>query len=202
MIIVCAITPAVVSYYWSAALQRAAPSVQDAASEPSLFAGGVMYYGMVLPGVVVWTMTLAMPGSGVSPPQSSGIVLLLSPVIAIIAALLLSAITTFPFALAGGYAIDRFSGWRVMIYLGLALVGVAVAEAAVLTAFGWLVGLGADVGSAGAEQARSARPTVFAEFGFWLPMLLSTVGWTAGLWVSGFPRLVTAGRHARTEVPG
>jgi hypothetical protein len=76
MIIVCAVPPAVVSYYWSAALQRGAPSVRTAAQEPSLFGTGVMFYGIALLGVVSFAAANLMAGIGSSGQQSNGFFLL------------------------------------------------------------------------------------------------------------------------------
>jgi hypothetical protein len=83
--------------------------------------------------------------------------------------------------------IDRFSGWLVMLYLGAVLLGVAVAEAAVLTGVARLIG---------PDQLTSPDVSVPAVVGFWRPLLFSTAGWVIGLWASGFPRLVMAGRPA------
>lgn len=175
-IITAAVTPAVVSYYWSAALQRSDPSVQSAI-EPSVFTAAIMVYGIALLGVLTFGLAQFTPGAGSSAgQQQSAWFLFFSPIIAIFAALLLSAFTTMPFAVAGGYIIDRMPGRSGMGHLAAALLAIALAEAAILAAVGWL--FGADL----------------SDIGNWQPLLLGTAGWALGLLVSGFPRLVSAGR--------
>jgi hypothetical protein len=93
---------------------------------------------------------------------------------AVLVALLQSAITTLPFAVAGGYVIDRLPGQRVMLYLGTAIAAVAVVVGAVQVLAQSLFGVDASRG--------------------YLPFLLGILGWAVGLWASGFPRLVMASR--------
>ena len=181
MIITSAVTPAVVSYYWSAALQRSASSVRAAALEPAVIAGAVMIYGTALLGTLTFALLEFQTTIGKSENQSRGVFLLFSPIIAILAAFLMSAVTTLPFAAAGGYVIDRLPGRPVMLTLGAALLGVAGAEAMVFSAAAWLIGLD------------------LASIGHWWPLLLGTAGWAIGLWASGFPRLVSAGRPSSTS---
>jgi hypothetical protein len=176
LIIVAAVTPGVVSYYWSAALQRSAPSVLQTATGPSLYAGAVMVYGSAL--VLAFDLLLgdymANPGKG----NPGGPAALAVVPLSVLIALALSAVVTLPFAMAGGYVIDRLPGPHVMYYLGGTLFAVGIIVAVVLTPLAWLMGLG----------AATLRYSTFVG---------ATVGWAIGLWASGFPRLVTGSRPAQ-----
>lgn len=170
------VTPAIVSYYWSAALQRSAPSVLHAVAWPSVWAGAIMAYGSAL--VLVFNL---FDANDAFVPKSQGdrgpvFVFIAVPAFAVLVALLQSAITTLPFAAAGGYAIDRLPGRHVMLYVGAALAGVAIVIGAVQIL----------IQSAFGIDASKA----------YLPFLLGILGWTVGLWASGFPRLVMKSRPA------
>jgi hypothetical protein len=179
-VITAAVTPGIVSYYWCAALQRGAPSVVVAATAPSVITSAVMVYGMALLGIVSFSMGMLGSSYGTSQAQQYSLFLAFSPVIAVVVAVLLSAITTWPFAAAGGHVIDRLPAGpqmpNPMPHVAYALVGAAIVEAAVFAAFDWMVGF----------QSTGVS--------FWWPLTMSSAGWACGLFVSGFPQLVRANR--------
>jgi hypothetical protein len=174
VLIVAVVTPAVVSYYWSAALQRSAPSILRAVAWPSVWAGAIMMYGSAL--ALLFKLFVANGAFFPQSPGDRGPMFMFIAVLAaaVLVALLQSAITTLPFAVAGGYVIDRLPGRRVMLYIGAALAVAAVVVGAVQIPVQLAFGVDASRG--------------------YLPYLLGILGWAVGLWASGFPGIVMASR--------
>lgn len=176
VLLAAATTPAVVSYYWSAALQRRCASVLEAGWEPSWYAGSIMAYGAGL--AVTISLLLSVidftPSRGSYSYNGAGNAMLLffSPVIAVLPALLLGAMTTLGHSLAGGFVIDRFPRRHTMIMLAAALALTAAVQGAITLAVMVLMGF-------------SAGNIHFATF------IGSIIGWLVGLYASGFPRLLT-----------
>lgn len=177
-IFTAATMPAIVSYYWSAALQRRVPSVREATIKPSLYVGAVMSYGIALLIVVIYAQgefDAALLRKNQSDMRYVGFMFLFSPVVAILPAYVLGALTTLVYSVAGGFAIDRFKGKYAMLYIAAALLIAAVAQLAVLVSLAWLIGFGLDK----------------IRFGTFIGGI---VGWMVGLWASGFPKLLTTAR--------
>ncbi len=174
VLLAAAATPAIVSYYWSAALQRRCASVLDAAWEPSWYAGSIMAYGAGLAVTISLLLTVIdfTPSRGSYNGPGNALLLFFSPVIAILPALLLGAMTTLGHSLAGGFVIDRFPRRHTMAMLAAALALMAVAQGAMTLAIMVLMGF-------------SAGNIRFATF------IGSIIGWLVGLYASGFPRLLT-----------
>ena len=174
VLLAAATTPAVVSYYWSAALQRRCASVLEAGWEPSWYAGSIMAYGA---GLAV-TISLLLSVIDFTPSRSSynsagnGILLFFSPVIAVLPALLLGAMTTLGHSLAGGFVIDRFPHRHTMTMLAATLALTAAVQGAITLSVMVLMGF----------SAGNIRFTTF---------IGSIIGWLVGLYASGFPRLLT-----------
>jgi hypothetical protein len=177
-IFAAATTPAIVSYYWSAALQRRVPSVREATVKPCLHVGAIMSYGIALLIVVMLVQGEfddAMLRKSQADMRNAGMLLFFSPVLAILPAFVLSVLTTLAYCVAGGFAIDHFTGRYTMLYVAAALLIAAVAQQAVLLPLAWLLGFELD-------KLR------FATF------IGGILGWVIGLWASGFPKLLTIGR--------
>ena len=114
LILLGGITPALVSYYWSAALQLGAPSVFRAATWPSIVAGAVMFSTMAFAASVVISALWGV----FDPPHDhseNGIYVVMKMFLSVVGltcglALGFSLLTCGVYAAAGGYAIDRVTG--------------------------------------------------------------------------------------------
>jgi hypothetical protein len=180
-ILLAATTPAVVSYYWSAALQLEAPSVRTNATSPSVFLTAILVYLPAFLSVACWfllDLINTVHNSNLTKRQytdsfrgaMSG--LLLSPLVAIPIALAVGWIGCGIYAVAGGYALDRARGRLSMAAVFIALLLATAVHQGVADAVIWLVG---------------------GTFDSWVDatyLFFATLGWYAGLWASGFPRLV------------
>ncbi len=168
-----ALPPAIVSYYMSAALQLSSAQTLGRARRASLYGGAILNYGFAL--IITFNFFADnMVVSGTSNGPGSGVALFMSPVLAIALALIFSAVTTYAPALAATYVIERRSR-PTMAYIAAALIGVAVLQGLALTVVTVLAGL----------PAENIRFGSFAG---------GVIGWIAGLWASGFPRLLTERR--------
>ena len=189
-VLLAAMTPAVVSYYWSAALQLGAPSIRASATVPSVAMGAALNYGLALAGVFacyIWAILLPwMVQTSFSHPdrqQAANVVALfagpvLAPFFAIWVAIALSWLVCGIYALAGGYALDRSRGQLPMVAVLIGLLLAAAAHQAVVDALIWLVG---------------------GKFDSWIDgtyLFFATLGWYVGLWASGFPWLLQKPEHA------
>jgi hypothetical protein len=172
-----ATVPAIVSYYWAAALQRRAPSVTDATVLPSLYVGATMSYGIALMvvGRFAYDEFEAAAFGGNGDQRAAGFFLFFSPVAAIIPAVALGALTTLAYSFLGGLAIDRYRGRHAMVAIAAALVVAAILQLGITTGIAYLLGYGP-------ERLR------------FLTFACGIVGWLVGLWASGFPRLLTDDR--------
>ena len=144
------ITPALVSYYWSAALQLGVPSVFRSATWPSMVAGAVMF-SMAAFGASVFISALW----GVFEPphdhlESSGLNFALNVLFSVVGltcglALGVSLLICGVYAAAGGYAMDRFTGRYSWLALIMAL-GIATVPQQMLS--NWIISsvAGADAG--------------------------------------------------------
>jgi hypothetical protein len=171
IIFAAAATPAIVSYYWSAALQRGVPSVRNATFKPSLYAGAIMGYGTALTVVLSYVSGDLLdytPGKDTRPAL---LFFFLSPVIAILPALVIGAVTTLIYSVGGAIAIDRFSRKSTMFFIAVTLLIAATIHALIATYV---------LGFLGFSLANIR----------YITFLGSIVGWLVGLWASGFPRLL------------
>jgi hypothetical protein len=171
IVFAAAATPAIVSYYWSAGLQRGVPSVRNATFKPSLYAGAIMAYGTALTVVLSYMSGDLLdytPGKDTRPAL---LLFFLSPVIAILPALVIGAVTTLIYSVGGATAIDRFPRKYTMFFIAAALL-VAAAIHAIIVAH--------VLGFLGFALANIGYTTFIG----------SIIGWLVGLWASGFPRLL------------
>jgi hypothetical protein len=181
-IVLAAMTPAVVSYYWSAALQLKTPSVRVSATWPSVVMSAALSYGLAFAGVLVWFLLNAITRINNLPsvPQgedlynSAGAVLgvIFSPLIAVPIALAVSWLGCGIYALTAGYALDRSRDRYPMVAVLIGLLLAAAVHQGVIDLLLWLSGIG---------------------FSSWMEgtyLFFATLGWYVGLWASGFPWLL------------
>jgi hypothetical protein len=181
------LTPGIVSYYWSAALQYDAPSIRASSWAPSLVLGMVMLFGY---GLYVALLFTALGAAWMWPDGidlSILVVLVLALALGISAGFLvllaMSGIAVAIYAWAGAYAIDRVRGFEPTPYiLAALLVATLPQQLAVLALFRWVL------------HAPISLPDV-------LMLFPSTFFWVLGLWASGFPALVRRGIPVQGEVP-
>ncbi|MEC9368214.1 MAG: hypothetical protein VX871_05915 [Pseudomonadota bacterium] len=167
-ILLASITPAIVSYYWSAALQLGVPrheiSLVTSASSTTSCALASYVFGVGL------CVSLGLQ-AGANPQDKSILLVPLAPFAGIFVAALMGYMTAGIYARFGGWVLERMTGWPAMGALGVALLAGAVVH----YLFSSLL--------------------VFAITGqpYWdgyLHLTLGAVGWLVGLIASGFPRIV------------
>ena len=175
-ILVVGYTPGVVSYYWSAALQQGldAPGLRNKSTYSSWVAGNALYYPwgalLVLSVGLLFLLPAVQTGTS-SDPKSILVFVIIAPFLGLLPAMLLSALTMVLPALAGGWVIERLTGWKAMAGLVVAL-GLANLVPGILISF---VLMAAHV---------EGDPTL-------LPyLMIGAAGWVFGLVASGFPQLV------------
>jgi hypothetical protein len=170
LIFAVASAPAIVSYYWSAALQRGVASVRDATFKPSLYAGAAMAYGAGL--LVVFAYFIDFSYTPGQDKKQDLFFFFFSPAVAMFPALAIGALTTLVHAVAGATAIDLFPRKYTMVFIPVALVIAATIQVIVIT------------------QAQGLG--LLGNIGLLYPTFIgSIIGWIVGLWASGFPRLLT-----------
>lgn len=183
MIIVFAgLPPAIVSYYWSAALQTqpTGTAVRKAATRASFDAGTALYYpyGIVLTAVFGLLM---LRGAGLA--QSTGLYLMvvLSPLLGVFPAMAMSWLLFALPAMTGAWVLERFSGWASMAVLAIALAVVSYVPLVALILVFYLLG-----------DPPERFPVLYLAFG--------AAGWVVGLLAAGFPQLVQRARQQGAPV--
>ncbi len=157
LIVLGGITPALVSYYWCAALQLGAPSISivRAATWPSIVAGAVMFSILSFAASIVISTLW-----GVFEPRQgdSGFAVIAQMFLSVLGltcglALGFSLLTCGIYALAGGYAIDKVKGRNAWGALSLALVLATVPQQSLGN---WVLSTFGDADHAG--QSPPAKP--------------------------------------------
>ncbi len=186
-IVTAAVGPAFVTYYWSAALQRGAPSVMRQAGVASTVLSAVLWYP-ALAGGVLWLALRSFPsllhGNGVI------LALLLSAVVAAALALVEGLLLDGFLAFAGGWAIDfaRRRATPMDPWIGVGMLG-GVLVITNLTVFGCVM------------MGILILGHLHIQPGFMmLSGAVSMAGWVAGLAVSGFPKILHAARSSEPAV--
>jgi hypothetical protein len=188
LILTSSIGPALITYYWSAALQRGAPSIMSQAGRSSTVLSAVLWY----PPSFALLLALGM-GLVASDPQNNGkfmIIVFLAGIpfaygIALVWGFMLNGITAY----GGGWVLDRIRAQRELDTAKSVLMLFAVL--AVINLLLFAVSLGMLTLIAG-----DAAKLRLADWGQTMLGLLSTVGWITGLLVSGFPRILR-GAHGQ-----
>ncbi len=186
--LVGALTPGIVSYYWSAALQidGTEKRLVDQAGASATLCGSILYYGWGVALVALGSINAAdnlfnsipahVPGSISQhvPIDARGpfLGLLFSPILGAILAFVLAFITIGLPTIAGGFVLARMSGWPAMGALFAALCACFSLTVLATELVLWIVGVRPDW---------SLMTTPF----------LNVAGWMFGLIASGFPKLVT-----------
>jgi hypothetical protein len=196
VIIYAGIAPGVVSYYWSAALQKGADSVRATTVRPSIVLGATMLApGFILVGLVQLYRMVVIEAV----PDFNGFLaaaLLTLGALAFIPLMILAAwLGGFVFfgiyAVAGGLALDRYIGTNEMAWLlGFLLIPAAVIEAV----FGGVV----------VAKAIADHVSIFSQLpvGQMIEPFSIVAGWGLGLYASGFPHLVERRRRTRSVAAG
>jgi hypothetical protein len=190
LILTSAIGPALITYYWSAALQRGAPSVMRQAGRSSTVLSAILWY----PPCYALLMALAF-ALVQSDPQNNGKLLILAfflgiPLaygIALAWGFLLNGLMAY----GGGWVLDRVRAQREMDTVkAVAMLGAVLAAINLLLFAATMLAVVAVAG----DDAHIG----VADWGQTMLGLLSTVGWITGLVVSGFPKIL---RGARDRAP-
>jgi hypothetical protein len=179
-IVLAAMTPAIVSYYWCAALQLKTPSVRASATWPSVVMGAALTYGVAFAGWLVWLLQdveqkihLVEKTQGRQTEFLQSVLgVILTPIAAVPVALALSWLVCGIYALAGGYALDRSRERSPMVAVLIGLLLAASIHQGIIDLLLWLSGIG---------------------FSSWMDgtyLFFATLGWYVGLWASGFPWLL------------
>lgn len=176
-ILLAGITPGVVSYYWSAALQLGggAQMLRKKAVDAATACTSVLYFPF---GIMIALLLAAASVNAQADRETNYlpiILLFVSPLIGAGIAYVFAALTTGLPALAGARVLERMKGWPAMAWL-LAAVAIATAipTLLVLTIY-----------------------QVFLDTSQWsmvIDTLVAALGWMIGLLASGFPKLVTNAR--------
>jgi hypothetical protein len=187
-IVLAATTPAVVSYYWCAALQLKTPSVRASATWPSVVMSAALSYAVAFAVVLVWFLldairrinNLPLVPQGEDLYNSAGAVLgvIFSPLIAVPVALAVSWLGCGIYALAGGYALDRSRDRYPMVAVLIGLLLAAAIHQGIIDLLLRLSGIG---------------------FRSWMDgtyLFFAALGWYVGLWASGFPWLLQKSEQA------
>jgi hypothetical protein len=190
-IMIMAITPAIAGYYWSAALQLNAHPVRKAIFDPTLYAGGIMNYGLALPFLVI--VFLYWLTSEPNPHPGNLLILIISPVLAILLAGLMALITTTLYAWLGAWAIDKAAGRHTMVAVSASIVVAGIINQLIVTMPIVLLAI--------AITPSSEAPLDFFDTVVDWTFVGHIVGWIAGLWASGFPGIVKASTPARASAP-
>jgi hypothetical protein len=185
-IVLAAMTPAIVSYYWSAALQLKTPSVRASATWPSVVMGAALSYGVAFAAWSFWSTHEVMRESDVVAKNiafqndlfRAEIGMIITPFAAVLVALALSWLVCGIYALAGGYALDRSRDRYPMVAVLIGLLLAAAIHQGIIDLLLWRSGIG----------LRSWMDATYLFF--------ATLGWYVGLWASGFPWLLQKPEHA------
>ena len=182
VIISAAIFPAFITYYWSAALQRGSRSVTLQAGWSSTVLSAVVCYPVSV-SVIVWVGGNALM-QWANQPAALIVILPLDLVLGEIMALVFGFILCGVQAYAGGWAIDyarrrsEIDGWKAVTMLG----GMLVAANLLMI-----------VGALAMVQALA--PAAKIDWTTALLGAMSNVGWTVGLVLSGFPKILQRARN-------
>jgi hypothetical protein len=211
-IVLAGLTPGFVSYYWCAALQLDAPSVQKTATWPSVASGAAMFCGLGA-GVAIVFMSFLGWTLDITAGETNAFGLFIG-VVAVFSITTLAASLSFSwficgvYAMAGGYAIDRYRGPNHMVALGAALMLATVPQQALVIAAEMMPVLVVATGNvedtssgpqaseatapekAASGQGAPSKPTGIFEFLGFFSLFAGTVGWYFGLVASGFPALI------------
>jgi hypothetical protein len=176
-IISAAIGPIFTTYYWSAALQRGAPSISARAGRSTTVFSAFLWWPAISAFIAFYLINLV----GRSAPQAGFFLaivgLLIGWVLAFVWGFVLDGLQAF----IGGAALDvsrqrhEFASWSSVAVLTAALSVTKLIEVVVLMFFGTMM------------------TGVHLPAADWLSLLLtplSIVGWMAGLVVSGFPKIL------------
>ena len=162
------IPAAIVSFYWSAALQQDILPLAKRTTGASTLAAIIVYSGVAITFFVAMAAPPLMQLDASSLAFAAGALLL-----SVVGLLVVVLFTTTLFAYFGGWVLDRHRGLRGVMYLVAALFAATGVQALI--------------------SMLLVSKLENAEGGIWstLNMFGIAAGWGLGLFVSGFPKLVT-----------
>jgi hypothetical protein len=193
LILTSAIGPALITYYWSAALQRGAPSITRQAGRSSTVLSAILWYPPCFALLIALAFTLVQ-----SDPQNNGKFMIIAFIAGIPfaygIALAWGFVLNGMMAYAGGWVLDRVRAQREMdtVKAVAMLGGVLALINMLLFALGMLL----------ATAVTGAWDSIgIADWGQTMLGLLSTLGWIVGLVVSGFPGILHGARNRPPPTP-
>lgn len=175
-ILLSGLTPGVVSYYWSSALQLGGSrEMMKRAIGAATLCMTILFYVFGVLVCLMFAMLMLRNPTGNALPLVMLIVF--SPALGGIIAVLFALLTTWLPAFAGAFVLRRLAGWPAMgaLYVAIAITSVVPISVALI-----VVSL----------MAHAPTWTGFAE------NFVESFGWIVGLIASGFPKLVTSARQA------
>jgi hypothetical protein len=177
-ILLSGLTPGIVSYYWSGALQLGGTRemLKRAAGASTLCMTILFYVFGVLLCLMFAMMMLRNPTGNALPIV---MMIVFSPAIGALISLLMALLTTWLPAFAGAFVLRHLSGWPAMAALYAAIAVTQVIPVSIV-----LIVI----------SIMLHTPT----WDGFLESFVESFGWIIGLIASGFPRLVTHARQAPT----
>ena len=173
-ILLAGLTPGIVSYYWSAALQLGGSQAmfKRAINAATLCTTILFYVFGVYAALILALLFYAFAGHN---GTTVAFMLMLSPIIGFFISVAFAILMTWLPAWAGALVLRRMTGWR-----GMGALYVATAAAALIP-----------VALVAFSLAAFAHVMDWTEF---VTSLVGSIGWIVGLIASGFPKLVSQAR--------
>jgi hypothetical protein len=174
MILVAGTTPGIVSYYWTAAFQIGAPSptLRRLAANASVVCTAVLNYPYGVAAAVALGLAGVNGALGGNPSSGAAALLVASPLVGALIALLLGFVTSGVPAYLGAWVLERLSGKVAAVALvAVLIVGVSLPSVAVL-----------------AILELSTEQNDWSGLGY---AVLGALGWGLGLALSRFDRVVS-----------
>ena len=175
LIATAGLMPGVVTHFWAAALQYDAPSVEIQATQPVVVAGMVFSF----PAAAALAAAIVLSDAAWQKSAQGGMMVLIGiPFMTLLLMFVLGVVNFGVFSFIGGKILDRrrSGGIDLFLVLGLVMVPLIVLVWTGLQAVAALIISGSLVPDLDRHQL--------------LQQALVGVGWMAGLWLSGFPRLM------------
>jgi hypothetical protein len=176
-VVFAGLLPAIVSYYWSAALQLGVRPLRQSVTLAAVTMGTIIWYPTTVTRLTAWILHVVSWEGGLT---VAVVAMLVAMILAAGGAFLAYGLQYAAFAFGGAYAIDRARGAYVVLYVALALVvSTIVAEALFV-----------------AELLVTGETLKLPDYPYlsW-HRFPDTAGWILGLFASSFPQLV---RHVQT----
>lgn len=183
-IVLASLAPGIVSWYWSAALQRGVPAAElpDVSAKAAASCGAaVLYPWGVMAVAIVSLLEIFDQDVGDTPHPGISVVLAFSPLLGMVVALLFAFVLFGLPAFIGGVVLERFRGWPAMAALAVALISVTLVINTLLAIALWVFSLPHPF-----DWSYYGEQVVYTTLGM--------IGWVVGLTAGGFPQIVSRAR--------